>query len=237
MRTRATIQFVMDLTPDLSYDFQVRSEDTSGNVVASAIDPRAVTGTLNPEAGWTAVVTGVPSAIGNTDIAANAVRANHILAGEIKADKIGAGLLKVNTQNTLIPDGFEVVSSAGKTLGRWDENGLIVRDGTSESTRINRWVEIASGSIRMTTNGGAAAGGTYDVAITPDGIDATAIRRGVAPGGHNLIRNSSFELSGTVAVFPTISHDTSAEWNANIVGSADNLTINSASLTMTAVTF
>jgi hypothetical protein len=46
--------------------------------------------------------------------------------------------------------------------------------------------------------------GSETSAITPDGINASAVNFGTAQGGHNLLFNSSFELSDFVATSTTI---------------------------------
>ena len=67
--------------------------------------------------------------------------------------------------------------------------------------------------------------GVHSVAaITPDGIDASRITFGSAPGGHNLIRNSSFELSADTGGNSSLTHTDTTYWNATYHTSIDNIT-------------
>jgi hypothetical protein len=57
--------------------------------------------------------------------------------------------------------------------------------------------------------------GVATTAITPDGIDASAITFGELPGGHNVTKNSSFELAGFITVSTPVTLDTIAQFQAN----------------------
>jgi hypothetical protein len=76
--------------------------------------------------------------------------------------------------------------------------------------------------LAFTTNDGEDG---FPNAITPDGINATSINFGSAPGGHNLVLNSSFELSDFIAAPSTFIFTDFNNWAAaNRTVSPDNIT-------------
>jgi hypothetical protein len=234
VRIRSTSIVITDLEPESEYAFEVRAVDRSGNVQRSATDPRPVSAAVEPEAGWSDPVLVTPTLVGERDVAYDSIIANHIRAGAVTADKLGAGYIRVNTTAEHVPDGIEVVDGTGALLGRWDEAGLIVFEEAGDPLRH---VRVSGGAVKVTTDGGdeVSPAGTYEAAITPDGINASRITFGQAPGGHNLIRNSSFELNDFSQPVSTAAFDsnvTTPGWNATYrVGTNDNVT-EGTSLTM-----
>jgi hypothetical protein len=82
---------------------------------------------------------------------------------------------------------YDRTYTPAREVAIWDVNGIVISDtGLSTSRRI-----AISGSAIELLN---ADGGSI-VALSPDGINASAITSGALPGGSNLIPNSSFELS------------------------------------------
>ena len=80
--------------------------------------------------------------------------------------------------------------------------------------------------------------GTPQTAITPTGINATAVNFGTLAGGMNLIKNSSFEL----APFPTqvaASKDwnVAADWNATQQAGPVNVTNGAGAVNVTGTSY
>jgi len=226
-QTRGSFMVVPDLDIGVAWDFQVRAVDTSFNVATSDSDPRPQNAKLDLEAGWSPVVTATPVAVGqggSADIAANTIIANHIAASAVTANKLGAGVIEVNTTtDTSKPDGFRVLDGSGNVLSKWDENGMVIYDTAAPTTR---YLLMTNAGIKLVTDGNPA---NAVVAITPDGIDASKITFGTSPGGHNLLKNSGFELNAFQTVNSTATwtdtSGTAPHWSTTYrVGSVDNMT-------------
>lgn len=239
-RQRGTVITVTGLTatedttgaPTTSYDVQVRAVDSSGQVQTSLISPIPVDADGNPEAGWSAVAVGAPTLTHGADIAAATIVAGNIKAGEITTDKLGAGEILINTTtDPLRPDGITIRQGAGigaPELSRWDDTGLTIWASAADHTS---YLKLTGGALSIVKQGVATTG------ITTDGISATAITFGTAPGGHNLVFNSSFELNAFSSTQATIVDTVAADWSGNRVGSVDNLTEAANNLAMTATAF
>lgn len=223
IRAKATVVFITDLQADVLYWVQVRSVDLSGNVQTSSVDDTAVNAVNNPEAGWSTQLSETPSLIGEADIAANSVTAVHIKTGSLSADDIGAGTLTISP-TAGFAEGIIIRDALGAELGRWDENGMKIVDSSDPS----RYVLFDAGELKFTEDDGA----TFPTAVTPEGINASAINFGAAPGGHNLVLNSSYELADFVAAGSTFTFTDTTNWTAGNRTSTDNITEGTA-LTMT----
>jgi len=96
-----------------------------------------------------------------------------------------------------------------------------------------RYLMLDSGQLKFTTDNGA----TFTTMLTPDGMYGEAVVLGSLPGGHNLLFNSSFELTGTVSVPSTAvftDNTGTPGWKAaNRTTAPDNIT---ESTTLTATT-
>lgn len=216
MRTKANTVFVGDLVGEATYWVQVRSVDLSGNVATSLANSTAVDYATNPEAGWTTAQDVTTVLIGSNDIAANSVTAAHVLVGSLNADVIGSGTIVVRPTEAFAR-GFEVRDAVGDLLGRWDETGLKIIDPAN----VARYVLLDAGQVKFTTDAGA----TFPAAITPEGINATAVNFGALPGGHNLVLNSSFELADFVAAVSAVTYTDTVGWAAgNRTVAPDNVT-------------
>jgi hypothetical protein len=225
VQVRTSGIFISNLDPSILYWVQVRAVDFSGNVQTSEAVTTAVDFTANPEAGWTALVSVQPTLIGAVDVAFNSVLTSILAANAINADDILAGTFRVSPLDT-DAEGIEILAADLTVIGRWDENGLRIVDPVDPS----RYLLIQSGEIRFTTDDGA----TFPLAITPEGINASAINFGEMPGGHNLVLNSSFELADFAAAASTLTFTDATQWVlANRVTAPDNVS-ESTSLTMTA---
>lgn len=230
-RVRTTVLWVGDLDPGVVHSVRVRAVDRGGLVRTSKTDPTAVDAIANPEAGWTAPVTATPTLVGASDIAANSILASHISTAGLTADLIKAGTLKVATTDGI--DGIEVWYS-GKRVGFWDETGLYIGKqaaGLPSDLSGSDYVRVTDAGVTVYKAGQAVT------AITPDGINASAINFGVLAGGHNLVRNSSFELTSFAAAPSTATWDVQADWNASRVGTDTNVTTGTGSLTMTGTSY
>lgn len=215
IRTKNSALFVGGLDGDARYWVQVRCVDLSGNVMTSLLDPTAVDYVANPEAGWSAQETVVTLLVGQADIAFDSITADHIIAGSLSADDIGAGTLTIRPLESFAR-GIEVRGADDALLGRWDELGLKVVDPLDPA----RYLLLDSGQMKFTQDGGA----TFPTAITPEGINASAISFGNAPGGHNLILNSSFELADFVAAPSVVTFTDFNMWAAaNRTVAPDNI--------------
>lgn len=231
LRLKANTIVISGLTPDVKYWLQVRAIDFSGNVATSNTDPTAVDWQANPEAGWSSMVSATPSLIGASDVAFNSVLTNILNTGVINANDILAGTLKVRTSSGV--GGIEVYNGDVK-VGYWDETGLYV--GT---TTAGLPTDLSSSSYVRLFDAGLVVyrNGTPQTAITPDGINASAIDFGVLPGGHNLIRNSSFELAAFGTTVPTPKDWTiAADWTATQQSNV-NTTNGAAALAITGTTY
>lgn len=221
------------VTPPVTYFVQVRAVDRSGNVVTSALDSTAVPAVSNSEAGWSndgtneAYISAAPVILsGQTDVAYGSILSEHIAATGIDAGTIKTGTLSVGGQPNMA-DFLLVYDSTGREIGRWDQNGLLVKDPTD----TDRQVRIVSGVLSFSTDGGT----TWTTALSADGIRADAITLGTAPGGHNAIPNASFELAAFAS-------DLVNGWEANspwgtTIGTDVNVTKNVADLRLTTYTF
>ena len=214
-RSDASRTFITGLIENVLYWFEVRGVDLSGNRSA-----------------WSVGTSVTPNLIGSTDIAANTITAAMIQAGALDADKIGTGTLRINTGLSGYADGIIIFNGSGQEVGRWDENGLNIREaGTS------RYVILDGGQLKFTTDDGA----TYASAVTPDGVNASAVTFGSAAGGHNLAINSSFELAAFVAASSTAmftdNSGTPAWKAANRTTAPVNTTEGTADLQITAMAY
>ena len=230
-RVKTTAMFVSGLVGDAIYWVQVRAVDLSGNVATSIADPTAVDYIAFPEAGWSAAVSVTTSLVGASDIAFNSITAAHMVAGSLDASDIGTGTLVIRPLDGFAR-GIEIRDAADVIIGRWDELGLKILDPLDTA----RYLLIDAGNLKFTTD----AGETFPTAITPEGINASSITFGNAPGGHNLVLNSSFELAGFVAAPSTFVFTDFNQWAAaNRVTAPDNITDGGAvtNLAMTAAGF
>ncbi len=216
VQTRASV-FVTPptLDPAKLYWIQVRAIDRSGNVddgTGVAVDYIA-----NPEAGWADAVSETPLLIGSPDIAAGAVFANFVDTDTLTASAITTGTLILKAADAVAA--IELRDSDPNPLARWDADGLTIYD---PAYRTTRWLRLTSAELQL------VASGIVQTAITPDGIDAAAIRFGVMGGGQNLLFNSSFELSPPVATNPYTA-DTQADFTAD-QKAIDNATLTAGGL-------
>lgn len=164
-------------------------------------------------------------------IAAGSITASSISADGISADSIKSGTLIVKPVEGQAAEGIEVQDVTGNTLGRWDEDGIKIVDPANQG----RYLLIDSGSLNFTNDNGQFV---FTAAITPEGINASAINFGSIPGGHNLVLNSSFELADFVAAPSTFEFTDNTDWAAGArVTALDNITEGATALTATSVGF
>lgn len=225
--TRSTVMIVTGLNPLQRYWFQARAIDTSGQVRTSDVDLTPVPADTTPDAGWNTSISAVPGLITGDDIAAGTILTSHLSALGIDASVIKTGTLAIGGQpNT--PDFLIVYNTSGVEIGRWDANGLTVADPTD----TQRLIRMVDGQIKLSIDGGA----TFTTAITPDAIMADAIKLGSAVGGHNLVPNSSFELSAFATILTKV-WTSSADWTASITASDVNVNKGTTELRMTTFTY
>ena len=220
-------------SPSVTYFVQVRAIDRSNNVQTSATDPTAVDATISPEAGWSndgtneAYISAVPVLLsGQTDVAYASIVSEHIAASGLDAGTIKTGTLSVGGQPNMA-DFLLVYDVTGREIGRWDQNGLVVKDPSN----TNRQVRIVNGVLSFSSDGGS----TWTTALSADGIKADAIKLGTAPGGHNAVPNASFELAAFATAL-TNGWEANSPWGTTI-GTDVNVTKNTADLRLTTYTF
>jgi hypothetical protein len=235
-RTKTTTVFIGELNPDpgstgsatARYWFQVRAVDTTGNTEDLTIPaaPVAVDFTTNPELGWCTAVSGDPTMTSGADISFGAITDDHVVTNGLSAGVIKTGDLRINTTDLDMVDGIKVYDGVS-LVGLWNEDGLKVHDSADASD----YVHFFAGGITVYRNG------VPTTAITPDGIDASAITFGSLPGGGNLIKNSSFELAGfSTSAYSYLTDDATADFTATDYGSDVNIT-NSNALSITNRTY
>lgn len=225
--TRSTIIVITDLNPGITYWFEARAIDTSNNVRTSTADATPVNSDTNVQAGWSDPVASTPGLVTGNDIALGTLVAAHISAAGLDASIIKTGTLSVGgTPNT--PDFLLVYNSLGQEIGRWDANGLLIKD-PGNSARQMRFI---NGTLSFSSNGGS----TWTTAANADGITADAIKLGSAPGGHNAIPNSSFELSAFATTLTKL-WTSAADWATSIAASDVNVNKTTTELRMTTFTY
>lgn len=232
IRVRTNTVWIDGLTIGTKYWSQVRAVDFSGNTVTSTSDPTAVDYLSFPEAGWTGLAPATPVAVGAADVAFNSVLTNILAANRIDAGTIETGILRINTTDGSMADGVEIYLS-GLKVGRWDETGLYIGSnaaGLPTDLSASDYVRLTDAGLTVYLHGVAQA------AITPNGINATAVNFGALPGGHNLLQNSSFELADFAAAPSAAAWDVAADWTATQVSNT-NATNGANSVTQTASTY
>jgi len=183
-----------------------------------------------PEIGWSVAVSVNPTLIAAEDIGLAQINPSHI--DYLSADKIKTGDLTINTTDANLIDGIKVKvdtnadNIADTLVGLWNESGLYVYSQTDATD----YIHLNQGGLTVYKDGVPTS------AITPDGIDATAVRFGRMPGGHNLLLNSGFEVAEFSSSTPTpVTWDVSGDWTGTNVSSTNLST--GGSLTMTGVSF
>ena len=213
IRSRTSFIYIGNLDPDVRYWLQVRAVDSSGNVEDSGPPAVAVDFIENLETGWADAVSGDTTLVDADWIAPGAIADQHIVTGGLSAGIIKAGLLKVNTTDDNMIDGIEVWND-GVKIGIWNESGLFIYDAADTSN----YVQVHNAGISV------YLAGSPTTAITPYGINASAINFGTLPGGHNILPNSSFELTDySVAVVQDTTWTVKAEWDATRYGTDTNV--------------
>lgn len=168
-----SVVFISGLTENLLHWFEIRSVDRSGN-----------------RSGWSVASSIIPHLIGSTDIAANSITAAMIQAGALDADKISTGTLTIKPSGAA--HGIHVLTTTDQLIVDIHSDGTVK---FVDPNNPSNYLFIDAGVLKFTTD----AGVTFPTAISPAGVNATAITFGESAGGHNLVSNSSFELAGFVA--------------------------------------
>lgn len=232
VQTRATTISITGLTIGALYWAQVRAVDYTGNVATSTTDATPVQYEAFQEAGWTPYLSVTPAAVGAADVAFNSVITNILSANLIDATTIQAGLLAINTSDVTMADGIEVWN-AGIRVAKWDETGLYIG-----SQAAGLPADLSASDYVLLNDAGLTVyqGGVAQSAITPAGVNASAINFGTLAGGHNLILNSSFELAAFAPAPSTKTWDLAADWTGTQVSNT-NATNGANSVTQTASTY
>jgi hypothetical protein len=228
-RVQGTTMVVTNVNNGFAYDVELRSVDTSGNTKDAAGVSYRVSD--HPDDGWVDAGSVTPTAVPGNALVWDAAIIEDVFAGNINADWISAGTLRVGggAGNAVA---ITVVDSSGNVLGRWSEDGIEIFDPDNDQYKM---MLDEDGLVIWA---GLGTPDAYEaVRITPVGIDAASITFGSARGGHNLVQNSSFELGafGTSAVVANV-WDLTADFTATRLGSDTNITISGGTtLGMTAI--
>jgi hypothetical protein len=165
-------------------------------------------------------------------IAAGAVSAAEIAASGILADQIKAGTLTLGSLDGF-PDVLIVKDAEGDEIGRWGSDGLLIVDPHDELLAMR----LKNGVLEFTEDFNALDpdASTWTTAMSGQGISADAIRLGTAPGGHNRVPNSGFELAAfqtpLVTIWPTNrSFATTIGTDVNVAKTATTLAMSAAAL-------
>jgi hypothetical protein len=224
-RVGGTLIVITGLTNDVVYDVRLRSVDRSNNTLHDTgtvdINGDPIYETVkatDPDKGWVGGFTGTPTAIPGNALVWDEAIIESIFAGNIDADWITAGTLRVG-EGSGRAAAIEVFDSLGNLVGRWSTDGIEVLDPTNPQYKM--LITEASLTIFDLTDPGNPI---ERVRLTPLGIDAASVTFGSARGGHNLVQNSSFELGafGASTVISS-SWDVIADWNATRVIADTNL--------------
>ena len=169
----------LNFTTDLTSGFVSQNPQQAVNALSQA------------EAGWSTLVGPLTAAlVGASDVAFNSVITNILAAGYIDAATIQTGILNISSVAGTA-DGIKIYFG-DVVVGDWDDTGLNVRSKTADRSELD-YIHIDDASLVVYLDGAPTS------AITVDGINASAVNFGTAAGGHNLVFNSSFELSQFIA--------------------------------------
>ncbi len=193
LRTKSSRVVIGGLLTE-EHTVQVRSVDRSGNVATSSSDNTGLDYEANPDSGWSVAQTGTPALVGVAELAVTTLISDFITTGVLSADQIQGGTVTVGGTGAVgIIDVFEGATLIA-TLG---PDGLVMVDPNNS----DRAMWLKAGSIQFTDEyTGDVDTTTWTTAVTPDGINATAITFGTALGGANSVPNSGFELSDFVTL-------------------------------------
>jgi len=181
------------------------------------------------------------AAVSTDKLAAFAVTAAKILAGTITADKIHADGLAANqiTSGTLSVGG---VSGAAAFIRVFDADGdpiVVVSEDSFlwiDADDSDLAIRVKNGILEFTDNFSVGEElADWSTAISAAGIRADSIKVGIAPGGHNLIPNSSFENSPYSTGLSKV-WTTAGDWGTTI-GTDVNIDKSTGDLKLTDATY
>lgn len=202
-------------------EVDITTNYTSGSIQRYPYPSNYIT---QPDDGWTDAATVTPSMLDGDMVELASLNTTHLSA--LDAGIIKTGHLLIATNVSDYADGIKVYDS-GTQVGLWNENGLYIYSNTDPTD----YIRLYNGGLTVYLNGSPVT------AIDQSGLNASAITFGALPGGANVVKNASFELAAYSApAETTMSHDTTAEFNADEYGSNVNITVSNA-LTMTAAAF
>lgn len=181
------------------------------------------------EAGWSELVGPfTASLVGAADVTFNSVITEILNVNYIDAETIETGILNVAT-GVGAADGIHI-TLAGDIVGDWDDSGLNIRSHAAGRSTLD-YLHLDDAALTLYLDGAAQS------AITADGINANAVNFGYSAGGHNLVLNSSFELSqfssGSTSIIGTGGSTLAGGVGGWVLVSSTNATLAAASVTMT----
>lgn len=175
------------------------------------------------ETGWCIAVSVDPVLVGDDTIEYQSIGTEHVKVTGLSADVIKTGTLDVNTTDDDMTDGIKVFDD-GVLIGWWTEAGLYIY----KATDTDDYIRLFDGGLSVFLDGVETA------AITPEGVNASALIFGSLPGGHNVVLNSGFELAAfgtgaTQAVWDVTSDFTGTEVSKSNVTVSNGLSATSLS--------
>jgi hypothetical protein len=261
-----TMAVVAGVSNDVLYHVRLRSVDTSGNVQTGALDGSGnpISGDVSDDTiGWANAPDVTPTKIPASSVVWTEADIETLFAGNINADWIETGTLRVGNVprdpadptklKPVAPDSLDrtdvavaVYDHAGNLVGLWtapnstlvppQPGGIqIMRPAPAGQPQYALRITDSSLVIQDVTD---PAHPIAVVTANPLGIDAASITFGSARGGHNMVQNSSFEMGAFIQSVPTNSQwDVAADWNAagSRQGADTNVTTGASALSMTAI--
>lgn len=177
------------------------------------------------EVGWCIAVSVDPLLVGDDTIEYQSIGTEHVKVTGLSADVIKTGTLDINTTDDDMTDGIKVYDD-GVLIGLWTEDGLYIYDNTDSDD----YIRLFDGGLSVFLDGVETA------AITPEGVNASALFFGSMPGGHNVILNSGFELAAFGTGATSVTWTLQADFDGTDV-STSNLTHNAGSISATTLAY
>lgn len=148
---------------------------------------------------------------------------------QLTAGAITTGTLAIGGPGS--PPEFEAYTATGFLFMRIDTDGMLLLDPADPMRAL--W--LYGGELRASDGyTGDVDTTAWDTAVTPEGINASSISFGQAPGGHNEIPNSGFEMVAFAAGLSKVWTAT-ADWATGT--SQVNVDTSTGDLKMSTVTY
>jgi hypothetical protein len=196
-RSPASRFVIGNLENEVEYGVRVRAVDRSGNISA-----------------WSVDVTATPTKVPQADMVFESITVNDFIdTGELSANAITSGTLTLGGAE-YGPGPYLVVLDDTLPIPvqmlRIDHMGIVSVD-PNDPARAMRW---QGGRLEFTETFTDTVP-IWTTALSGEGIVADTILLGSQPGGHNMVKNSGFELF-PLAIEQEAKWDTQGEWAGHI---------------------